>query len=167
MADRHPASPSYSSVYSDSSRRRDSVDICDRPDPFHPPPPSRQRWTQVLALVTACMLSLGSHYGTYLLGPLKTSLSRELGSDNVQFSILIGSFSLNSEPIRRSSGMAWDLLTCSSFVDTWTPLVGGLITSMMGTAVSSILATSLIFLGQALLLFGRWQGHLATMVSSV
>jgi hypothetical protein len=42
------------------------------------------------------MLSLGSHYGTYLLGPLKTSLNRELGSDNVQFSILIGSFSLNS-----------------------------------------------------------------------
>jgi len=103
---------------------------------------SQEKWFQVLALVTACMLSLGSHYGTYLLGPLKTSLNRELGSDNVQFSILIGSFSLNN---------------------TWTPLVGGILTARLGTAVSSILATGLILGGQAILLLGRWNGNLATM----
>jgi hypothetical protein len=57
------------------------------------------------------------------------------------------------------------MLKIRRLVDTWTPLVGGLITSVMGTAISSILATTLILLGQALLLFGRWQGHLATMVS--
>jgi hypothetical protein len=61
-----------------------------------------------------------------MLGPLKSRLSREFGTDNAEFSLLISALSLNS---------------------TWTPLVGGLLTSKLGTAFTSILATGVIFLG--------------------
>jgi fucose permease len=37
---------------------------------------------------------------------------------------------------------------------TWTPLVGGLLVSRLGTARSSIVATSAILLGQIILLIG-------------
>ncbi|KZT54379.1 MFS general substrate transporter, partial [Calocera cornea HHB12733] len=88
---------------------------------------------RALALLCACALSVGSHYAQYFLGPLKSRLSRELGTSNAQFSLLIASFSLNN---------------------TWTPLLGGLLTARLGTAWSSILATSLIFAGQLILLLG-------------
>jgi len=37
---------------------------------------------------------------------------------------------------------------------TWTPLIGGLLAARLGTALSSIIATSLILLGQIILLLG-------------
>ena len=37
---------------------------------------------------------------------------------------------------------------------TWTPLIGGLLAARLGTALSSIIATSLILLGQVILLLG-------------
>lgn len=37
--------------------------------------------------------------------------------------------------------------------NTWTPLVGGLLTARLGTPLASIIATSFIFLGQAVILF--------------
>ncbi|KAM5535449.1 hypothetical protein V8D89_010971 [Ganoderma adspersum] len=77
---------------------------------------------------------VGSHYATYILGPLKSRLSREMGTNNTEFSLLISAFSLNS---------------------TWTPLVGGLLASRLGTTFTSILATGVIFLGQATLLVGH------------
>jgi hypothetical protein len=61
-----------------------------------------------------------------MLGPLKSRLSREFGTDNTEFSLLISALSLNS---------------------TWTPLIGGLIASKLGTTYTSILATGVIFLG--------------------
>lgn len=66
------------------------------------------------------------HSASYILGPLKSRLSREMGTDNTEFSLLISAFSLNS---------------------TWTPLVGGLLASRLGTTVTSILATGVVFLG--------------------
>ncbi|KAF7969819.1 hypothetical protein HWV62_25946 [Athelia sp. TMB] len=71
--------------------------------------------------------------GSYILGPLKSRLSREMGTSNAEFSLLIAAFSLNS---------------------TWTPLVGGLLAARLGTARASIIATSLILAGQLLLLLG-------------
>ncbi|KZO93524.1 MFS general substrate transporter [Calocera viscosa TUFC12733] len=91
-------------------------------------------WTiRALALLCACALSVGSHYAQYFLGPIKSRLGREMGTSNAQFSLLIASFSLNN---------------------TWTPLLGGLLTARLGTAWSSIIATSLIFFGQLILLIG-------------
>ncbi len=65
---------------------------------------------------------------SYILGPLKSRLSREMGTNNTEFSLLISAFSLNS---------------------TWTPLVGGVLASHMGTTFTSILATGVIFLGMS------------------
>lgn len=67
------------------------------------------------------------HSASYILGPLKSRLSREMGTDNTEFSLLISAFSLNS---------------------TWTPLVGGVLASRFGTTFTSILATGVVFLGE-------------------
>lgn len=64
---------------------------------------------------------------TYILGPLKTRLSQEMGTSNTEFSLLIAAFSLNS---------------------TWTPLLGGFLAGRLGTTTTSIIATGLIFLGK-------------------
>ena len=61
-----------------------------------------------------------------MLGPLKSRLSHEMGTDNTEFSLLISAFSLNS---------------------TWTPLLGGIIASRFGTTYTSIMATGVIFFG--------------------
>lgn len=63
---------------------------------------------------------------TYILGPLKSRLSREMGTSNTEFGLLLAALS--------SSG-------------TWTPLVGGIMTARLGTTVSSIAATGAVFLG--------------------
>ncbi|KAI0318983.1 major facilitator superfamily domain-containing protein [Amylostereum chailletii] len=88
---------------------------------------------RALALLCACSLSIGSHYGVYILAPLKSRLSREMGTSNTEFSLLISAFSLNS---------------------TWTPLVGGLLASRLGTTLTSILATGVILSGLCILLIG-------------
>ncbi|KZT74645.1 MFS general substrate transporter [Daedalea quercina L-15889] len=98
------------------------------------PSPARAYIVRAIALLCACSLSVGSHYASYILGPIKSRLAREMGTNNTEFSLLISAFSLNS---------------------TWTPLVGGLLASRLGTTTTSILATGVIFLGQALLLFGN------------
>jgi hypothetical protein len=46
---------------------------------------------------------------------------------------------------------------------TWTPLVGGLLVCRFGTARSSIVATFVIFLGQAILLIGDFLGSVVCM----
>ncbi|CDO71549.1 hypothetical protein BN946_scf184911.g19 [Trametes cinnabarina] len=57
-----------------------------------------------------------------------------MGTNNTKFSLLISAFSLNS---------------------TWTPLVGGVLASRLGTTLTSILTTGIIFLGQACLLISN------------
>jgi MFS family permease len=63
---------------------------------------------------------------SYVLSPLKSRLAREMGTSNTEFSLLISAFSLNS---------------------TWTPLIGGLLASRLGTTFTSVLATGVVFLG--------------------
>jgi len=62
----------------------------------------------------------------YILGPLKSRLQREIGASHAEFGLLIAAYTLNS---------------------TWTPLVGGVVASRLGTTVTSILATGVIFFG--------------------
>ncbi|KAJ3734891.1 major facilitator superfamily domain-containing protein [Lentinula guzmanii] len=102
----------------------------------------RAFFVRCLALLCACFLSVGSHYASYILGPLKSRLSRELGASNTEFSLLFSAYSLNS---------------------TWTPLIGGLLASKMGTTFTSILATGIIFGGQVLLLIGQLWGNIRIM----
>lgn len=106
-------------------------------------PAARASIVRVLALLCACSLSVGSHYASYTLGPLKSRLAREINTSNTEFSLLISAFSLNS---------------------TWTPLVGGLMASKLGTTLTSIIATGVIFFGQVLLLLGDIKGDVRLMV---
>ncbi|KAH9944398.1 MFS general substrate transporter [Epithele typhae] len=106
------------------------------------PSPARATFIRSLALLCACSLSVGSHYATYILGPLKSRLSREMGTNNTEFSLLISASSLNS---------------------TWTPLVGGLLASRLGTTYTSILATGVVFFGQACLLAGNLSDNVRLM----
>ncbi|KAG6902873.1 hypothetical protein C0995_010042 [Termitomyces sp. Mi166 len=90
----------------------------------HPAPSVKRRaiFIRTLALLAS-----------YILGPLKSRLAREIGTSHTDFGLLIAAFSLNS---------------------TWTPLIGGLLASRLGTTLTSILATGVIFVGQFLLLLG-------------
>ncbi|KAK1230882.1 hypothetical protein PQX77_006012 [Marasmius sp. AFHP31] len=74
--------------------------------------------------------------------PLKSRLSRELGASHTEFSLLFSAFTLNS---------------------TWTPLVGGVLASTLGTTFTSILATGIILSGQILLLIGEMWGNIRLM----
>ncbi|KAF9015224.1 major facilitator superfamily domain-containing protein [Cyathus striatus] len=136
----------------------DTYHPCDQDLPHHPllsPPPSdslaqlspkaiqrRAFFVRSIALLCACSLSVGSHYASNILGPLKSRLGRELGTSHTEFSLLISAYSLNS---------------------TWTPLVGGILASSLGTTFTSILATGVILLGQLLLLFGDIWGDVRLM----
>ncbi|KAL0569028.1 hypothetical protein V5O48_012936 [Marasmius crinis-equi] len=102
----------------------------------------RAFFIRTLALICACSLSVGSHYASYVLGPLKSRLSRELGASHTEFSLLFSAFTLNS---------------------TWTPLVGGVMASTMGTTFASVVATGIVFTGQILLLIGETYGNIRLM----
>jgi MFS family permease len=73
-----------------------------------------------------CYLKPASSSASNLLGPLKSRLQREMGTSHTEFGLLIAAYSLNS---------------------TWTPLVGGVLASRLGTTFTSILATGVILLG--------------------
>ena len=68
----------------------------------------------------------GSVSASYILGPLKSRLQREMGTSNTEFGLLLSAYSLNN---------------------TWTPLIGGILASRLGTTLTSILATGAILLG--------------------
>ncbi|KAF8335475.1 major facilitator superfamily domain-containing protein [Cantharellus anzutake] len=101
---------------------------------------------RLIALLCACSLSFGSHFGREFLGPLKSSLIRDIGTTNLQFSAILASYSVNN---------------------TWTPLVAGFLASRLGTARSSLLATSLILIGQLVLLWGRNAASIKLMAAGL
>jgi hypothetical protein len=51
--------------------------------------------------------------------------------------------------------------------NTWTPLVAGLLATTLGTAWSSLIATSLILLGQSILFLGRRMTSIGTMAAGL
>jgi len=85
---------------------------------------------EAISVFLCCSDAASAEYcptsATNILGPLKSRLQRELGTSNTEFGLLLAAYSLNS---------------------TWTPLVGGVLASRLGTTMTSILATGIIFLG--------------------
>ncbi|KAJ3508937.1 hypothetical protein NLJ89_g5485 [Agrocybe chaxingu] len=102
----------------------------------------RAFFVRTVALLCACCLSVGGHYASNILGPLKSRIQRELGATHTEYGLLLSAYSLNS---------------------TWTPLVGGVLASRLGTTVTSILATGVILLGQIFLLLGDIWGNIRLM----
>ncbi|CAA7266460.1 unnamed protein product [Cyclocybe aegerita] len=102
----------------------------------------RAFFVRTVALLCACCLSVGGHYASNILGPLKSRIQRELGATHTEYGLLLSAYSLNS---------------------TWTPLVGGVLASRLGTTITSILATGVILLGQIFLLLGDIWGNIRLM----
>jgi hypothetical protein len=105
-----------------------------------------QCWKPLVRILSSDHMPLSypfQHSGSYILGPLKSRLSRELGTSHSEFSLLLSAYSLNS---------------------TWTPLIGGLLAARLGTTITSILATGILLLGQILLLIGNIIGSIRLMV---
>lgn len=70
--------------------------------------------------------------------------------------------------------MTWESRLIARLNNTWTPLVGGLLTAKLGTPRASILATSIIFLGQLIVLLsvdggeeGAKRGNLKGMAAGL
>ncbi|KAL1915284.1 uncharacterized protein VTP21DRAFT_6742 [Calcarisporiella thermophila] len=101
------------------------------------------KWTRKIALICGCTFGVGSHFAVHIVGPLKDTLRENLGISNAQFSLLQSSLSL---------------------FPTILPLLGGMIIERFGIKTSSILFTSIILLGQTLVLMSVYGGNVEGMV---
>ncbi|GAA5834057.1 hypothetical protein JCM11251_003604 [Rhodosporidiobolus azoricus] len=81
-------------------------------------------------LALACVLSVGSHYATYILGPIKKSLGTTEGG----FAALISAFEL---------------------LNTVTPLLSGFLVPRFGAAACGLVATGSVLLGQVIVCFAQ------------
>lgn len=85
------------------------------------------RWKSLVRRCHIALAAADSYSAFHVLGPLKSTLSRELGMSDVEFSLLISAIGLNA---------------------TWTPLVAGVMVSKLGTTRISMLATGVVFFGK-------------------
>jgi len=95
-----------------------------------------------LMLLSACVLSVGSHYGNYLVGPLKESLSEQLHTTSVDFA---------------------SMLSAMSLVNTVVPLLGFLV-PRYGPARMGLIATATIIAGMSLVWLSDMNSSLSGMV---
>jgi fucose permease len=122
---------------------RDSFDV-EVPLPEDSSGPQRtERWTKVFVLALACTFSVGSHYSLNCIGPLKDILKQELSITDTQMSLVLGS---------------------NLVANTFVPIIAGVLVAKFGTLKSSLFATSILFLGQAINLFAVIHGSVPGMI---
>ncbi|KAJ2746938.1 hypothetical protein GGI20_000925 [Coemansia sp. BCRC 34301] len=102
-----------------------------------------QRGYQVLALVCALLISVGSHYSAHTLGALKSTIKKELDITNTQYGALQSTVSA---------------------VNTVLPILGGLFIDAFGTTSGSLVATFLIMLGNLIISLSTHTRSFSTMV---
>ncbi|GAA5975880.1 hypothetical protein JCM10908_005313 [Rhodotorula pacifica] len=107
-------------------------------------PVAVDRTRRMILLACACCLSIGSHYATYDLGPIKNSLGTS------------------------ESGFA-GFVSAIELANTVTPLVAGFLVAKLGAAVCGLVATGLVFGGQIIVYIaqssdGGAAGNLPLMV---
>ncbi|GAA5946322.1 hypothetical protein JCM3765_000197 [Sporobolomyces pararoseus] len=83
-----------------------------------------------IMLFCACLLGLGSHFGAYVLGPIKSSLK----TSESAFASLIASFEL---------------------LNTVTPLLSGFLVPRFGSAKVGLVATGVVLAGQSIVCFSQ------------
>lgn len=116
----------------------------DSPAPFDSDTPVRsERWTKLFVLALACTFGIGSHYSQDCIGPLKDILKKELSISDSQMSLILGS---------------------NLVANTIVPIVAGVLVARFGTLKSSLVATSVLFLGQAITLFAVAHGSVHGMI---
>ena len=96
-------------------------------DPVVPKPHSAT-WTKFFVLALACTFSIGSHYAQDCIGPLKDILKTDLSISDSQISLILGS---------------------NLVANTIVPVIAGVLVARFGTLKSSLFATGVLFLGQA------------------
>ncbi|KAG0341850.1 hypothetical protein BG004_005873, partial [Podila humilis] len=95
------------------------------------------------AFFCAAMLGVSTHFTMHLTGPLKDVLKENMGISNTQFSLLQSSLTL---------------------FPTLVPLIGGLLVERYGTGPSSIVFTSIVIIGQVIVILGCWSRSIKIMV---
>ncbi|ORZ25650.1 major facilitator superfamily domain-containing protein [Absidia repens] len=84
---------------------------------------------KIIALVTALLLPLGSHFSQSALGAMKKSIKSELGIDNTRYGVLSSSVSI---------------------INTVFPIAGGLFIDMFGSVWGTLAVNVLIIIGSLL-----------------
>ncbi|CAO3574346.1 unnamed protein product [Mortierella alpina] len=102
-----------------------------------------QKAIRMQAFFCAAMLGISSHYTMHMTGPLKDVLKENMGISNTQFSLLQSSLTL---------------------FPTIIPLLGGILVERYGTGPSSIVFTSIIILGQVIVILGCWTYSIKIMI---
>ncbi|KAF9575295.1 hypothetical protein EC968_003647 [Mortierella alpina] len=102
-----------------------------------------QKAIRVQAFFCAAMLGISSHYTMHMTGPLKDVLKENMGISNTQFSLLQSSLTL---------------------FPTIIPLLGGILVERYGTGPSSIVFTSIVILGQVIVILGCWTYSVKIMI---
>ena len=123
----------------DDDSPRQSVDL----DPAQEAPARPERWTKLFVLALACTFSVGSHYSQACIGPLRDILERELSLSDSQMSLVLGS---------------------NLVANTIVPIIAGVLVARFGTLKSSLFATGVLFLGQAITLFAVIWGSVPGMI---
>ncbi|GAA5934061.1 uncharacterized protein JCM15063_000544 [Sporobolomyces koalae] len=94
----------------------------------------RDRRKRHAMLACACLLGLGSHFGAYVLGPIKSSLK----TSESGFAAFIASFEL---------------------LNTITPLLSGFLVPRFGAAKVGLVATGTVLAGQIIVCLSQDDGH--------
>jgi fucose permease len=105
--------------------------------------PRRERWTKLFVLALACTFSIGSHYSQSCIGPLKDILKADLNISDSQISLILGS---------------------NLVANTIVPIIAGVLVARFGTLKSSLFATGVLFLGQAINLIAVFRGSVYGMI---
>jgi fucose permease len=112
-----------------------------------PPPPAvpqhSERWTKLFVLALACTFSVGSHYSLHCIGPLKDILKKDLSISDSQISLVLGS---------------------NLVANTIVPVIAGVLVARYGTLKSSLFATGVLFVGQAINLISITLGSVPGMI---
>ncbi|KAF9115980.1 hypothetical protein BGX27_005417 [Mortierella sp. AM989] len=95
------------------------------------------------AFFCASLLGVSTHFTLHLAGPLKDVLKENVGISNTQFSLLQSSLTL---------------------FPTVVPLIGGLLVERYGTGPSSIVFTSIVIIGQIIVVLGCWTHSVKIMI---
>jgi fucose permease len=106
-------------------------------------PRRTERWTKLFVLALACTFGIGSHYSQDCIGPLKDILKKELSINDSQMSLILGS---------------------NLVANTIVPVIAGVLVARFGTLKSSLVATAVLFIGQAITLFAVIHGSVRGMI---
>ncbi|KAF9348802.1 hypothetical protein BGX26_012813 [Mortierella sp. AD094] len=99
--------------------------------------------TRMQAFFCAALLGISTHFTLHATGPLKDVLKENMGITNTQFSLLQSALTL---------------------FPTIIPLIGGLLVERYGTGPSSIVFTTIVIVGQTVVVFGCWASSVKIMI---